>query len=272
MALRGLAILLALSLAVPLTAPLAAEPVKLHAAGSLKAALTELAAAYEAAYGVPVTAKFGPSGLLREAIENGEAAEVFASANMKHPQTLAAAGKGGPAVLFARNELCAVAQPGVAVAPDSLLQRLLDPALRLGTSTPKADPSGDYAWQVFAKAEALQPGAQAKLEAKALQLTGGPASEKAPEGRNTYGWVMEQGRADIFLTYCTNAVLAKAEVPALQIVALPQDLGVGADYGLIVLEGASPAAWRFAFFILSPEGQAVLARYGFTAEAQLAQG
>jgi ABC-type molybdate transport system substrate-binding protein len=143
-----------------------------------------------------------------------------------------------------------------------------DPAVRLGTSTPRADPSGDYAWQVFAKADGSHPGAKAELEAKALQLTGGPDSEKAPEGRNTYAWVMENGRADLFLTYCTNAVLAKAEVPALQIVALPQGLEVGADYGLIVLDGAGPAAWRFALYVLSPDGQALLARYGFAADGQ----
>ena len=48
---------------------------------------------------------------------------------------------------------------------------MLDPAVKLGTSTPKADPSGDYAFEVFAKAEKLKPGANAALEKKALQLT-----------------------------------------------------------------------------------------------------
>ena len=47
--------------------------------------------------------------------------------------------------------------------------------MKLGTSTPKADPSGDYAFEVFRKAEAIKPGAQAALEKKALQLTGGPS-------------------------------------------------------------------------------------------------
>ena len=66
-----------------------------------------------------------------------------------------------------------------------------------------------------------RPGARATLEAKALQLTGGPTSEKAPAGRNQYAWVMESGKADVFLTYCTNAVLARKEVASLQIVADP---------------------------------------------------
>jgi ABC-type molybdate transport system substrate-binding protein len=39
---------------------------------------------------------------------------------------------------------------------------------------------------------------------------------------------------------------------------------VGADYGLTVMNGSSEAAYRLALFILSPEGQTILARHGFT--------
>jgi ABC-type molybdate transport system substrate-binding protein len=261
-------VLLTLAAAAAVGGPaMAAEPVKLAAAGSLKAALTDVARAYEQTYGTPVAAQYAASGLLRERIEGGAAVDVFASANMAHPATLMAAGWGGPVALFARNQLCALAQPEVEASPASLLDVLLDPALRLGTSTPKADPSGDYAWQVFEKAETLRPGSFAMLDAKALKLTGGPESAKAPEGRNTYGWVMEEDRADVFLTYCTNAVLARKEVPALQIVSLPEPLAVGADYGLIVRKDAPDAAWRLALFVLAPEGQGILADYGFTSGA-----
>lgn len=245
----------------------AQEAVKLYAAGSLKAALGEVAGTYEAAYKTPVETTFAPSGLLRQRIEKGERAQVFASANMKHPKTLEGKGVGGPVALFARNKLCALAQESVGVTTETLLDVLLDPATRLGTSTPKADPSGDYAWQLFDKADAIRSGAGETLKAKALQLTGGPDSEKAPQGRNQYGWVMEGKKADVFLTYCTNAVLARKEVPTLKIVPVPAALSVGADYGLIVLDQENLAAWRLALYILSPEGQGVLANYGFEASA-----
>ena len=62
-------------------------------------------------------------------------------------------------------------------------------------------------------------------------------------------------------------MLAQGEVRDLQIVAAPPELSVGADYGLIVLDGAPVEALRLALHILSPEGQAVLARYGFEAGA-----
>jgi len=241
------------------------EQLTLFAAGSLKAALSDVAKAYEQQSGHAVATQFGPSGLLREKIEQGAEVDVFASANMGHPQKLVSNGQGGPVVLFSRNNLCALAQPQLDLSAENLLAVMLDPATRLGTSTPKADPSGDYAWELFAKAERLVAGSTDTLSGKALQLTGGPDSPKAPTGRNQYAWVMENDQADLFLTYCTNAVLAKKELPQLKIVSIPEQLAVGADYGLVVFDGAPVAAWRLAMFILAPEGQKILADYGFVA-------
>ena len=257
----------ALATLVMVTSPAMAqsENINLYAAGSLKAALTEAARAFEQANpGIKVATEFAASGLLRERIEKGEAAHVFASADLGHPNRLAEQGRARtPVAVFARNQLCALVRPGVAVTTETLLSVMLDPRTRLGTSTPKADPSGDYAFELFAKADALRPGARATLEAKALQLTGGPASAKAPEGRNLYAWVMDSDKADIFLTYCTNAVLAKKEVAGLAVVALPRPLAVGADYGMIVMKDAPATAERLAAFIRGDAGQGILAAYGF---------
>jgi molybdate transport system substrate-binding protein len=240
--------------------------VNLYAAGSLKAALTEVAKAFEAHSNgkVRVEATFGPSGLLRERIEKGEPAHVFASADTGHPKRLAEQGRAaGPLTVFARNQLCVLARAGLAVNSERLLDIMLEPKVRLGTSTPKADPAGDYAFALFAKAETLKPGARAALEHKALQLTGGPSSEKAPPDRNPYAWVLDTGKADLFLTYCTNALLAQKEVRSLQVVQIPDELNVGAGYGMIVLKNAPAPATDLARFILGDAGQAILARHGF---------
>ena len=45
--------------------------------------------------------------------------------------------------------------------------------------------------------------------------------------------------------------------PAQQIVALPDALAVGADYGLTVMNGAGEAAKGLPAFIMSPEGQKI---------------
>jgi molybdate transport system substrate-binding protein len=249
-----------------MTGPAAAETVQLYAAGSLRGALTEIAKVYESSTGNKVEAKYGPSGLLKTEISAGAKADVFASANMEHPQTLHDEKKGGPALRFARNKLCALVRPGLTVDSANLLERMLDPNVKLGTSTPKADPSGDYAFEVFRKAETIRPGAQAILEKKALQLTGGTGSASPPAGRTVYGWHVAEGRADIFLTYCTNAQTAQKEGSGQQIVPLPDNLAVGADYGLTVIAGAPSSAQQFVEFIMSSQGQQILSNHGFTAE------
>ncbi|MEI6860305.1 MAG: molybdate ABC transporter substrate-binding protein [Shewanella sp.] len=255
-----------ISLAV-LTLPFmaSAEPLEFRAAGSLKAAMGELLAEYQKKDPMEIHADFAPSGLLRKRIENGEKVDVYASANMKHPEMLQKAGKSGPVVMFARNKLCAIAQSEIDVTADTLLESMLDVSVKVGISTPKADPAGDYAWALFAKADKLKLGATEQLENKAIQLTGGPHSDKAPEGRNPYAWVMENQRADIFLTYCTNAVLAQKELPELQIVQIPDGLSVGANYGLTIIQNAQEDSAKFAMFILSRQGQQILASYGFEA-------
>jgi molybdate transport system substrate-binding protein len=240
-----------------------ADTIHLYAAGSLKAALTDVVKAYTAASGNKIEPKYGASGLLKDEIAGGAKADVFASANIQNPQALHDADKSGPVLLFARNKMCALVRPGLAVDSANLLARMLDANVKLGTSTPKADPSGDYAFEVFKKAEAIRPGARAALEAKALLLTGGPGTAEPPAGRTLYGWLLSEGHADIFLTYCTNALVAQKENPGQKMVALPDSLGVGADYGLTVLHGTGPAAQGFADYIVSPEGQTILVGHGF---------
>jgi molybdate transport system substrate-binding protein len=255
-----------LCVAIVMTSPALADTIQLYAAGSLKGALTDVAKAYEASTGNKVEMKYGASGLLKKEITEGAKADVFASANMEHPQALFDEKKCGPVSRFARNRLCALVKPGLNVTSANLLDHMLDPNVKLATSTPKVDPSGDYAFEVFRKAGAVRPGAQAPLEKKALQLTGDAGSTQPPPGRTVYGWHVAEGRADIFLTYCTNALVAQTENPGQQIVALPDKLAVGADYGLTVMNGASSTAQQFADFIMSTAGQKILLGYGFAPE------
>ena len=229
------------SMAPPAPAARRCYTVRLHAAGSLRSAMLAIAQAFTGGYGIKVTPVFSSSGLLRERFEKGEAGDVFASADMGNPRTLAQEGKAGPVVLFTRNRLCAIARPGFALASDTLLATMLDPKTKLGTSTPKADPSGDYAWEMFRKADAVKPGSRAALEAKALQLTGGPTSAQPPDGMNPYTWHLKEGRADLFLAYCTGAREVEAQLPGAKTVALPAELATGADYGLTIVKGADAA-------------------------------
>ena len=78
--------------------------------------------------------------------------------------------------------------------------------------------------------------------------------------------MIQQRLADVFLTYCTNARGAVETLRGGSVVALPPALRVGADYGLTVPNGAqADKALKMVMFILSPDGQEILARHGFTA-------
>jgi molybdenum ABC transporter molybdate-binding protein len=248
-------------------APMAVEasgpPVQVYAAGSLREVFTAIASEHEARTGQKIVLTFGASGLLRERIEKGEPAQVFASADTDHPRRLAEQGGWQPPVVFTRNALCALTSDKLAATPATLLATMLQPSVRVGISTPKADPAGDYAWALFGRADALQSGATARLQAKALKLTGGADSPKPPPGRGTYAWVMDQNQADVFLTYCTNAVSAQKEVPRLRIVEIPPELQVGAAYGVTVRTGAPQAADAFLRALLAPPAQVVFNRFGF---------
>jgi hypothetical protein len=61
------------------------------------------------------------------------------------------------------HRLCVLAQPHVVITSESVLETLLRPDIRLGTSTPQPDPSGDYAWELFRQAERLRPGSLPSL-------------------------------------------------------------------------------------------------------------
>src|ERR1700723_1852480 len=67
--------------------------VRLFAAGSLQAALSEAGKEFSVTEKIPVETNFGPSGVLRDRIEKGEPGDLFASADMGNPLALFHAGK-----------------------------------------------------------------------------------------------------------------------------------------------------------------------------------
>lgn len=75
---------------------------------------------------------------------------------------------------------------------------------------------------------------------------------------------LAEGRADIFLTYCTNGIVVRGEVPGLRVVAMPPELAVGAEYGMTLVACASGAARAFHDFALSRDGHDILAAHGFS--------
>jgi len=247
----------------------AAEPLHVYAAGSLKAAMTTLITLSGLPAGSIAPPVYGPAGLLRGRIEKGEPADLFASADLAQPRRLAAAHPGRPVILFAHNSMCALVRDSLHPTPANLLDLMLKLEVKIATSTPGADPSGDYAFAVFARAEALHPGAKAILEAKAQQLMGGPKTPAPLPGQGVIPSLFASFATDVVLSYCTGAAEVVHEVPGVVSIPLPPALTVTPAFGLVVLSD-NPLADRLALFILSEPGQAILANYGFAPVASAA--
>jgi molybdate transport system substrate-binding protein len=200
---------------------------------------------------------------MREKIEAGADIDLFASADMAQARRLAVGHPDRFVVNFTRNRLCAVARGTVGLTPANMLDRLLDPTVRLATSTPGADPAGDYAWAVFGRAESVRPGAREALRSKAQQLYGG--GDRTPllvPGKGAVEGIFLTDHADVALGYCNGVADVVRGVPGLAVAPLPPELAVGPAYGMVVLD-AKPAAYRFAAFVLSETGQAILKEHGF---------
>ncbi len=258
----AIAVVLVIFVTICLSHASRAEVLRIYAAGSLNAAFTELVSQFSAPPGSVAAPTFGPSGLLRDRIEHGEPADLLASADMAQPRILAHENPGKSVILFTRNRLCALGRDRLGLTPENLLDRLLDPTVRLATSTPGADPGGDYAWAMFARADAVHPGAQAVLQAKAMKLVGGRDTPPLVAGRGVVQGVFLADRADVMLGYCSGSGSIMREVPGLVSVAVPPALAVEPAFGMIVLSDQKLAA-RFALFVMSEQGQAILERHGF---------
>jgi molybdate transport system substrate-binding protein len=252
------------------SAPLRAETLKVLGAGSLRAAITDLLHRFPLQSDAVDPPEFGPSGLLRQKIENGAAVDVFASADMDQPRQLAVGHPERLVIHFARNGLCALARPNLGLNQANLLGRLLDPAVRIATSTPGSDPLGTYSWQVFARADALKPGARATLEAKAKKLVGG--GEKTPPlvaGKGAVEGIFLSDQADVMLIYCSAVPALQSAMPSLTSIKLPATLTVEPADGMVILD-SKPVALRFVAFVMSEEGQATLRSHGLEPVASVA--
>lgn len=245
-----------------------AMPLHVYAAGSFTGALREMAAQYTHDTGQPVDIVNGPAGLLREQIEKGADVDVYISANMAHPQRLAAEHRGSPAIVLARNSLCLLARRDIGLTADNVLDTLLRPSVKIGTSTPGADPGGDYAFAWFAKVDTVHPGAGEILQGKAQKLVGGAVAPIIPGNASPVTYFLLQKKVDVFVGYCSSHDASAKPDPALVSVAIPAALSLPVDYGMTVVlhpgaDARQLAAYQFANYLMTPAAQHRMLAYGF---------
>lgn len=239
-----------------------AKPLIVLAAGSLRNAFVGITAAFERQTSLRVQIEHGPAGLLREKIEQGAAFDIFASANMEHPRRLNDLGLAGPVFRFARNRLCLICRRDLGMTEDNMLDVMLDPGVSVGTSTPEVDPSGDYALRFFSMVDHLHPGKGDQLAAKARALVGGRMPVEIPPGYTAAAWLIEQGLADVFISYASNGSQCLND-PNLRVLTLPNEIGPIAEYGVALRMNACDAAQSFQRHLLSEQSQQELQRHHF---------
>lgn len=215
------------------------------AAASLTESFTEIGEAFEAENpDTTITFTFDSSGTLSQQILDGAPVDVFASADQGNLDKVSEADLiDGSGEVFARNQLVIITQPG---NPEGIetLEDLVDVGV------------------VSLCAEEAPCG---KFVAQALEVAGVTIDEgNVTRGQNAKATLtaVSEGDAVAGVVYVTDALAAGAAVDAVQI---PEDQNVIAAYPIAMISKGNDAdlAQSFIDFVLSSEGQAVLAEYGF---------
>lgn len=237
--------------------------VEVFSAGSLRGAVNDLAKTASAQLGIEVKPSFGGSGLLRERIEQGEHPDLLLSADLNSPRALESQGRVViPVIAFARNHMCIVSRRAAGITATNLVDRLLAQGTRVKTSTPIADPSGDYAWSIFDRIDAIRPGSGVLLKNKAQAMMS-IAATPTPPAQNPTAALFASGRVDMAITYCSASAALEHESPELTSLEVPAAFDPHPVYGMAILSN-KPETLRLALFLVSEKGQAILAHNGLT--------
>jgi molybdate transport system substrate-binding protein len=236
--------------------------VTVFAAASLTDAFSEMKAGFEAANpGAKVTLNFAGSPTLRTQLAQGAKADVFASADTANMAGAQADGTidGQPRV-FAHNKLTVVLP--AAGSPVTSLRDLAKPGLKLVIELP-AVPAGNYARQALEKMSkdpAFGPEFATRVLANVVS--------QEPDVKSVLSRI-QLGEADAGLLYVSD-VETPAVKDQVRTLAIPDQFNVVADYPLAQVKDApNPAGARaFMNYVLSPAGQATLAKWGLLAAAR----
>lgn len=237
--------------ALLLTFTLAAQAgeITVSAAASLTNAFKEIATAFEAQQpATKVLLNFGASGALLQQMVKGAPVDIFASADQEtmdlaEKEKLVAKAERHD---FASNALVLIVPQDSKLAPRQLSALDTPEFKRIAIGNPASVPVGRYSKHALEAA-----GLWGKIEAKAI-LT--------QNVRQSLDYVA-RGEVDAGFVYATDAALMADKVK----VAFPVPLDQRISYPIASVAGSTKTqeAQQFVRYVLSPAGQAILAKYGF---------
>ena len=236
-------------------------PVKLtvFAAASLQGAFTDIGKAYSVAHpNVTVTFNFAGSDALATQITQGAPADVFASANAAQMNVVVTGGEvdGSVVKTFAHNRLVVI-YPTANPANIQSLADLAKPGVKVDLAA-KTVPVGQYAL-TFLDAAAADSSYGASYKTNVLKnVVSYETDVKSVLSK------VALGEADAGIVYTTDAATETGKVGT---VAIPDTLNTIALYPIGVVKASKQAATAqdFLHYVVTSDGQATLARYGFIA-------
>ena len=227
-----------------------------YAAASLTDAFSEIGKAFETAHpDVDVAFNFAGSSALRTQIEEGAPADVFASANTTHMDALVEAGLAADATVFVHNTLVVIT-PRDNPADLATFADLKNPGLKLVLAAAEV-PAGGYAREMLANAEADPEFGAGFSDAVLANLVSNESNVKQVVAK------VQLGEADAGIVYGSDVT---PDVAAnLHTIPVPDTVNVVADYPIAALTDADnlKLAQAFVDFVLSLDGQSILASWGF---------
>jgi molybdate transport system substrate-binding protein len=235
----------------------ATTTLNVFAAASLTDAFGEIGANFAAAHpGTEVVFNFGGSNQLSTQIGQGAPADVFASANNAQMDAAIEAGRiiSGSQSIFAQNRLVIILpsdNPGKLTS----LQDLAKPRNKLVFAAEEV-PVGQYALDFLDKAAA-----DGSLGADYRDAVLANVVSYEENVRSVLAKVA-LGEADAGIVYTSDASTSEGEVQQIEI---PDSLNSIAKYPIAFLSDSAhlELAQQFVDYVLAPEGQQVLAKYGF---------
>jgi molybdate transport system substrate-binding protein len=228
------------------------------AAASLKEAFEAIGKDFEAANpGVTVVYNFAGSQQLAQQIGQGAPADVFASPNRAQMDNVIRSGQivSGAERIFVRNRLVVI-YPRENPAELTTLQDLAKPNVKI-VFADQAVPVGQYALDFLTKASQLPEFTTAYSATVLKNVVSYEENVRAVLGK------VALGEADAGIVYTSDITGDSAQKVGR--IDIPDNLNVIAVYPIGPISGSpqTDLAVRYIDYVLSTEGQQILADYGF---------
>lgn len=228
------------------TSPALTGSITVSAAASLTGTFGDLKTSFQKEHtGTTVNLNFGSSAALVTQIQQGAAADVFASASKATMDSLVTSGnvEGQPTV-FARNQLELVVKPGNPLGINSLADLTKAKTVALCAETA---PCGAAAKMAFAQDNVTIP--------ESMVTRGADVKSTLSE--------VTTGDADVAVVYVTDAKTVTASEGTS--VSIPDSENVIAVYEIAQVKGTTnaPLAQAWIAYVTGPTGQSVLKEAGF---------